>query len=59
MPLGIEVGLRPGDLVLDGDPAPLPKNGRSPQFLAHVYCGQTAEWIKMSLGMEVNVGSGK
>jgi len=24
MPLGIEVGLSPGDFVLDGDPAPLP-----------------------------------
>jgi len=28
-------------------PSPLPKNGRSPQFSAHVYCGQTAAWIKM------------
>jgi len=32
---------------------PLPKKGRSPQFLAHVYCGQTAAWIKMPLGTEV------
>ena len=24
MPLDMEVGLRPGDFVLDGDPAPLP-----------------------------------
>jgi len=24
MPLGMEVGLGPGDIVLDGDPAPLP-----------------------------------
>ena len=23
-----------------------------------VYCGQTAGWIKIPLGMEVNVGSG-
>jgi len=36
MPLGMEVGLSPGDFVLDGDPARLPKKGRSPQFLAHV-----------------------
>jgi len=28
------------------------------QFLAHVYRGQTAGWIKMPLGMEVNVGPG-
>jgi len=28
------------------------------QFLAHVYCGQTAEQIKMPLGTEVNLGPG-
>jgi len=50
----MEVGLRPGDFVLDGDPALLPqKGGGAPQFPAHVYCGQTAGWIKMALGMEV------
>jgi len=38
-----------------GDPAPL-KRGTSPHFLAHVYCGQTAGWIKMPLGMEVGLG---
>jgi len=58
MLLGMEVGLSQGDFVLDGDPAPsFPKRrrspGRSPQFSAHVYCGQTAGWIKMALGMEV------
>ena len=30
MPLGVEVGLIPGDFMLDGDQAPLPKRGRSP-----------------------------
>jgi len=30
MPLGMEVGLSPGDFVLDGDPAPFPKRGRAP-----------------------------
>jgi len=50
------VDLSPGDFVLDGDPAPLPNKGRSPQFLAHVYCGQTAAWIKMPLGTEVDLG---
>ena len=42
MPLGKDVGLGPGDIVLDGDPAP-PKKGHStpPPFLALVYCGQT------------------
>jgi len=38
MPLGRELGLGPGDIVLDGDPA-IPK-GHSPQFSAHVCCGQ-------------------
>ena len=89
MPLGMEVGVGPGDFVLDRDLAPLPKKGAeppifgpcllwpnawmhqdatwyrgrpqprrlcvrwgpssppqkgggAPQFLAHVYCGQTA-----------------
>jgi len=27
MPLGMELGLSPGDFVLDGDPAPAPKKG--------------------------------
>ena len=27
MPLGVDVGLSPGDFVLDGDPVPLPKKG--------------------------------
>ena len=30
MPLGMEVGIGPGDFVLDGDPVPLPKRGWSP-----------------------------
>ena len=30
MQLGMEVGLGPGDFVLDGDPAPLPKKGTKP-----------------------------
>jgi len=29
-----------------------------PQFSAHVYCGKTARWIKMALGMEVGLGPG-
>ena len=58
MPLGMEVRLGPGDFVLDGDPAPLPQGAELPQFLAHVYCGQTAGWIKMPLGMEVGLGPG-
>ena len=30
MPLGMEVGLSPGDFVLDVDPAPLPKKEVEP-----------------------------
>ena len=29
IPLGMEVGLNPGDFVLDGDPAPYPKSDRA------------------------------
>ena len=54
--LGMEVGLGPGHIVVDGDTAPLPQKGTDPQFLAHVYCGQTAGWIKMPLCMEVDLG---
>ena len=32
MPLGKEVGLRPGDVELDGDPAPPPKGTQTPLF---------------------------
>jgi len=55
MLLRMEVGLIPGDFVLDGDPAPSSKKGLEPppQFSVHVYCGQTAGCIKMPLGMEV------
>jgi len=106
MPHGREVDLGPSNIVLDGDPASLPKKGAEPpvfgpcllwpngwidqdgtwhgggprsrphcarlgpssppqkggrappQFLAHVYCGQTAGWIKMALGMEVGPDPG-
>ena len=37
-----------------------PEKGHSspPQFSTHVCCGQTAEWIKMPLGVEVGLGPG-
>ena len=54
----MEVGLGPGHIVLDGDTAPSPKRGRTPQFLVHVYCGQTAGWIKTPLGTGVDLGPG-
>jgi len=61
MPLGREVGLGPCHIVLDGDPVPSPPKKKwqsRPQFSAHVYCGQTARWIKMPLGREVGLGQG-
>jgi len=59
MPLVMELGLSPGDFVLNGDTAPSSKGGGAPpQFSTHVYCGQTAGWIKMTLGMEVGLGPG-
>jgi len=62
MPLGMEVGLRPGDFGLDGDTAPPPPKreaeagDRVPQFSAHGYCGRTAGWMKMALGTEIGLG---
>jgi len=41
IPLGMEIGLGSGDIVLVGDPAPPTKRGTAaPHFLADVYCGQ-------------------
>ena len=43
MPLGMKLGFSPGDSVLDGDSAPLPKRGTEPpQFSAHICCSQMA-----------------
>jgi len=59
MKLGVEVGLSPGHIVLDGDPASLTKKGHSSrQFSVHACCGQMAGWIEMPLGGEVNFGPG-
>ena len=60
----MEVGLGPGDFVLDGDPAPPPQKGGlggappTKKNLAHVYCGQTAGWMQLVLGMEVGLSPG-
>jgi len=37
---------------------PKKMGAQHPHFSAHVYYGQTAGWIKMSLGMEVDLGPG-
>jgi len=58
MPLVVDVGLIPVDFVFDWDPPTFPKRGRSPQFLAHAYCGQTVAWIKIPLGTQVGLSPG-
>ena len=59
MKLGMHVGLGPGHIVLDGDPARPPRKGHSPQFSAHICCGQMAGRIKMPLGTEVDLSLGE
>ena len=57
MPFGTELGLDPGDFVLDGDPAPLPKNGAEPpNFRPMFIVAKRYGWIKMALGTEVGFG---
>ena len=104
MAVGMEVGVGPGHIVLDGDqfpsakkgqrphifgpsllwpngwmhqdatwyggrpqtrrlcvrwgPNPYPKRSGAPHFSAHVYCGQTAGWMKLILGVEVGLSPG-
>jgi len=56
MPLGMEVGLGPGDFVLDGDPASPSLKGYSSQFLSIVRYRQTTGRMKTPLGTEVDLG---
>jgi len=60
MKLGMQVGLGPGYIVLDGDPATLLQRGTAPHpnFSAHICCGQMAAWIKISLDSELGLGPG-
>jgi len=60
MKLGMQIGLGPGHIVLDGDPAPHSPKGAEPppQFSVHICCGQMAAWIKMSLSMELGLDLG-
>ena len=60
MSLDMEVDLGPGDCVrlcVSGrGPSSRPrKGGGAPEILVHVYCGQTARWMKMALGKEVGL----
>ena len=49
---------QPRRLCVRWGPSPLPQKGAQPppQLSTHFYCGQTAGWIKMALGMEVGLG---
>jgi len=55
------IGLGPGHIVIDGNPAPLPQKGAQRPYpkkrnSAHVYC-PNGWMIKMPLGMEVSLDS--
>ena len=57
IPFGTDVGLGPGDIVLDRNPAPPPqKKGTAAPTFRPICYGQTAGWIKMPLGKEVGLG---
>ena len=50
---------RPRRLCVKWGPrSPSQKGGRSPPISAHVYCDQTAGWMKVVLGMEVGLSPG-
>jgi len=57
MPLGREMGLSPGHVVLDGDTAPLPQRGTDPNFRS---MSVVAKWSPTSASAEplsmVNLG---
>jgi len=56
MPLGMEVGVGPGDFVLDGDPASSPKKAHS----SHPIFGPCLLWPNgwMALGTEAGLVPG-
>jgi len=45
MKLGVQIGLRPGHIVLDGDPAPPPQRGTAPNFRPK---SVVAKWLHRS-----------
>ena len=59
MPHGTDVGLSLREIVFGVDPDTAEKGHIHPtQFLAHVSCGKMAEWMKMPLGTEADLGPG-
>jgi len=57
MPLATEETSAQATLCEIGSQLP-PKRGTVPQFSVHIYCGQTAGWMKTPVGTEVNLGPG-
>jgi len=57
MPLGAEVGLVPGHIVLNVDPE-YPKEAQPSHNFRPTCCGHTTGWIKMPLGTKVDLGPG-
>jgi len=58
MKLGVQVGLGPCHIVLDGDPGPLPQRATAPppNFRPmDISCGQMTQCIKMPVGRKVGV----
>ena len=59
MPLGKKVGLDPGDIVLDGDPALPPKKGAQPPTVSPNFRMLWPNgWIKIPVGTEVGLDPG-
>jgi len=44
MPLGMEVGLGPGDIMLNWDLDLFERGTEPPDLSAHVFCGQTVAY---------------
>jgi len=49
---------RPWPQCVRWGPSSPPPKGLSPQFSAHICCGQIAAWIKMPLGMKLGLSPG-
>jgi len=46
---------QPRRLCVRWGPSFLPQKGQNYTIFGHIYCGQTAAWIKMPLGTEVGL----
>ena len=55
-PLGMEIGLGPGDFVLDGHPAPLSKRGGSPSLIFRPCPLWPNGWMDQNNGVEIGLG---